>query len=191
MRPAHRTLTTKVELDAYLHRTRLAMLALMREQPRTVSQVAAGMGVHPANLARHMRRLEKAGLVSLVEKRDTGRNLEKYYATTAAAFDVALDASRRAPHQTALQLARGELSAALARLPKRNPGPVRVHVLAARLAPERVTAFAGELAKLAERFASCDDAKAAPQHLVMALYPGDAALVGADTVRLATAARRS
>jgi hypothetical protein len=122
-----------------------------------------------------MRILEKAGLIALVEKRDTGRNLEKYYAAAAWSFDVAPDVSElNAPHKLALSFARSEFSAALARLPDEAEVFTKVLVLPARLTPTQLEAFSAELLRLAERFGAADDAGGKPFHLVMALYPGDA-----------------
>ena len=103
---SHRTLSSSIEIAAYLHRTRMQMLSALRDGPATVSAIADRLGVHPANLTRHIRKFEKAGLVSLVEKRDTGRNLEKWYASTAQTFDVAPDVhTLKSPHKTALAFA--------------------------------------------------------------------------------------
>lgn len=170
-----RTLTTETEISAYLHRARMAILDALRDRPATATQIAAVLGVHPANLTRHIRVLEEAGLVALVEKRDTGRNLEKYYAATARRFRVAPEtASLTAPHRIALTFARSELSAAMARLPDDTPGPVTALVVRATVAPGMAKAFADELAGLAERFSATDQGDGQAFQLVMALYPGEA-----------------
>ncbi len=98
-----RTLSSEAEIAAYLHRTRMAILDVLRDGAATATQIAARLGVHPANLTRHIRVLEEAGLVVLVEKRDTGRNLEKYYAAIGWQLQVAPDTGRpdRAPQDRA------------------------------------------------------------------------------------------
>jgi DNA-binding transcriptional ArsR family regulator len=171
---AHKTLTTEAEIAAYMNRPRMAILNALRDGASTSSQIAAKLGVHPANLTRHMRILEEAGLIALVEKRDTGRNLEKYYAAAAWSFDVAPDASGlTAPHKLALAFARSEFSAALARLPDGLDVFAKIFVLSARLAPAQLDAFSDELSRLAERFAAANGEAGEAFHLVMALYPGD------------------
>ena len=153
----------------------MAILDVLHDGPATYTQIAARLGVHPANLTRHIRVLEEAGLVALVEKRETGRNLEKYYATTARRFRVAPDtAGVTAPHKIALTFARSELSAALVRLPDETTGPVTALVVRASVRPGMATAFAEELAALAERFAAADRGEGEAYQLVLALYPGDA-----------------
>lgn len=170
---SHRTLRTEAEIAAYLHRSRIAILDALRHGPATASQIARGMGVHAANLTRHLRILERAALIALVEKRDTGRNLEKYYAAVASSFDVAPEAANiQAPHKIALDFARSDISAALAQLPDDPPGTVKVHVVEASVAPDMVAAFAAELASLAKRFAVADGRGSEAYHLALALYPG-------------------
>jgi DNA-binding transcriptional ArsR family regulator len=158
-----------------LHRTRMQMLQALGEGPATCTQVAERLDVHPANLTRHWRVLIEAGLVVLAEKRDTGRNLEKYYAATAKSFDVAPGADALvAPHKIALAFARSELSAALARLPDAAPGPVAVRVVEARLSPGRITAYLAAAEKLAAQFEAESSEEGEPFTLVVAMYPGDA-----------------
>ena len=175
---SHKTLTTEREIAAYLHRTRMTILEVLRAGPATASQIAARMGVHPANLTRHMRTLEAAGLIALVETRVTRRNVEKYYAAAAETFDVAPEADAlTAPHKVALSFARSDLSAAVAGLPDAPAGTVKVHVVGARLAPDAIAAFAEELSRLARRFEAADEAGGIAHHLTLAIYPGDAAAI--------------
>jgi DNA-binding transcriptional ArsR family regulator len=182
-----RVLSTETEIAAYLHRSRMAILDVLRDGPATTTQIASRLGVHPANLTRHIRVLEAAGLVALVEKRDTGRNLEKYFAATARRFHVAPEtADLTAPHKIALTFARSELSAALVRLPDESSGPVTALVLRASVGPGMAEAFAEELAELAERFSAADRGDGSVYQLVLALYPGDAgATEERQTIRLA------
>lgn len=169
-----RVLTTEREIAAYLHRTRMEILEVLRSGAATSSQIAARLGVHPANLTRHIRQLEAAGLLVLVEKRDTGRNLEKYYATVADRFTVVPDTSHLAePHAIALAFAHSQLSTAVARLPERVNGPVAALTVGVRLRPEAARAFADELVRLAERLTAADDAQGQPYEVVMALVPGE------------------
>jgi DNA-binding transcriptional ArsR family regulator len=181
---AHRTLTTDVEIAAYLHRTRMAMLDVLRNRPATISQIAAQLGVHSANLTRHMRILEKAGLATLVEKRDTGRNLEKYYASVAQTFDVAPEADATAIHKAALTMVRSDLSAALARLPNKNPGKVIALLAHSRLSSHDIERFVDRLTKLIAEFQSADSEDGEVCHLNLSLYPSDLDTPPAHSVRL-------
>ncbi|MFI6984075.1 ArsR/SmtB family transcription factor [Embleya sp. NPDC050154] len=181
-----RVLTTEAEIAAYLHRTRMAILDALRDGAATATQVARRLDVHPANLTRHIRILESAGLVILVEKRDTGRNLEKYYAASAERFTVApAPTDMTAPHKIALTFARSELSAALARLPDKSSDPIVALTLGVRIAPGDASAFADELVRLGERFSAADREDGRPYQLVLAIYPGeDVTADGRQEIRL-------
>jgi DNA-binding transcriptional ArsR family regulator len=170
----HRTLSTDQEIKAFLHRTRMDILSALRDGPTTASKIGERLGVHPANLTRHIRTLVSAGLVELVEKRDTGRNLEKYYAATAVSFDVAPEAgSVASPHRLALVHARSDISAALARIPDDDSPPVVVLIAGARISGKEIERFKKELDRLIASFSSADESTGTPYHLSLALYPGD------------------
>lgn len=189
--PAHRLLAAPAEVEAYLHRMRMQILAALRGGAATSSQIAAKLGVHPANLTRHLRILLEAGLIEIAERRDTGRNLEKYYRATAASFEVALDAEKmRAPHKVALTQARSELSRAIAQLPDKAPGPVNVYVAIANLTSKRQAAFAAALADLAARFESAGEEQGAPFALVLSLHPSAEPPGGDKPVRLSLPRRK-
>lgn len=181
----HRVLREDDELAAYLHVTRYRMLMILQRRAATVSQIAEKLGVHPANLTRHMRILEEAGLVWLVEKRDTGRNLEKYYTATATSFEVVSDADRlEAPHKIALALARSDISAAIERVPDADPGLTKVQLVSIRIAPDRASNFSDELEALAARYQQAEANDGDPYHMLLALYPGDAAIADqGETIR--------
>ncbi len=53
------------------------------EQPLTVTQVGGRLGIAPAKVHYHVRELERVGLVRLVETREKGGILEKYYRAVA------------------------------------------------------------------------------------------------------------
>ena len=169
----HKSLTTEQEITAYIHRTRMQMLGVLKTKPATLTMIGRKLGVHPANLTRHIRILEKAGLVVLKEKRDTGRNLEKWYAATAASFDVAPEADElSAPHKVGLQFLRSDLSAALAQIPDENPGTVQTLVAEARLTKDQIAEFVSEITRLAKRFEAVNTKQEGrPYHLSLALYP--------------------
>jgi DNA-binding transcriptional ArsR family regulator len=186
-----RTLSTEAEISAYLHRTRMAILDALRDGPATATQLGARLGVHPANLTRHIRVLEDAGLVALVEKRDTGRNVEKYYAATATSFTVAPDtANLSAPHKIALTFARSQLSAALARLPEESVDPIVALTLGVRISSEHARAFADELVRLGERFGATDQSDGHAYQIVLALYPDVTDVIDTqESIRLTTKKR--
>ena len=169
------TLTTEIEISAYVHRTRMQLLAALRDGPATSTILARQLDVHPANLTRHIRTLKDAGLITLVEKRDTGRNLEKWYAASARAYEVTPDAAGlKAPHKIGIAFARSDLSEALSRLPDDDPGDVCTWVVETTIDTAQVVAFQTELTALADKFqAATTGSDARSFHLVLAMYPGD------------------
>jgi len=169
----HKALTTDEEISAFLHRTRIDILSVLRHGKATVSQIAEKLDVHPANLSRHVKKLESSGLIELVERRDTGRNLEKYYATTALTFEVCADADQlSSPQKIALSFARSELSAAIGRLDDESAESVMVRMVRSRVSKKKYQLFIKELTKLSERFDSADAKDGDYYHMVLALYPG-------------------
>jgi DNA-binding transcriptional ArsR family regulator len=133
---------------------RLSLLRLLAPEARTATSVARELGVHPANLTHHLKRLLETGLIRLVETRDTGRNLEKYYRAAARRF-VVRPPSRRKASRTALALSvlRENLDAAL-----EGNGPEEALVLlrTARLRPSDWKRFAVRLRGLVESFGRAD-----------------------------------
>lgn len=147
-------LTDADQIRAYVHPTRMAILSLLAPESGSVSGIARHFGVHPANLTHHFKLLEKIGLIKLVEKRDTGKNLEKYYRAVAYNFTVSL-ASSKPLNKGALTLTilRDNLNTALRTieaLPAPQPGLGLL--LPIRLPPEQLIAFQEKLLALFQEF---------------------------------------
>lgn len=183
------------QIRAYVHPTRMTILAILAREAQTVTGVARELGVHPANLTHHVKRLEKTGLIRLVEKRDTGRNLEKYYRAVAHSFTVAptgpADPQAAGLDQAVLALAilRDNLNAAILALkPARRPGPDLPYVLGllagARVRPEALEQFTQRLAGLVEEFGHLDDEAGQAYTLNLSLYPAETQALGDGQVRI-------
>src|SRR5437773_3493469 len=67
---------------------RVRILDLLTESPLTVTQLAERMHLAPAKIHYHVRELERVGLLRLVETREKGGILEKYYQPVAHDFSV-------------------------------------------------------------------------------------------------------
>lgn len=65
---------------------RLAILRLLMVEPATLSQLGQSLGEHPARVRHHLKLLERAGLVELVDQRVVRGFVEKYYRARARAF---------------------------------------------------------------------------------------------------------
>ena len=169
------SLTSDEQIRAYIHPTRMTILALLAQEKASVSGVARQLGVHPANLTHHFKLLEKTGLIELVEKRETGKNLEKYY--RAKAYQFIVNASDRPTDKKllALSILRDNLTAALQTLA--NPAderPVLSVLKCVRLHPADVEKFGEKLLALSEEFAAHAAETGIVYSLNASLYPTEA-----------------
>jgi DNA-binding transcriptional ArsR family regulator len=172
-----RTLSDAAALRAYINTTRISILSLLRDSAATVTQVARELRTHPANLTHHFRILEKAGLIRLVEKRDTGRNLEKFYRATALSF-VTTPGELGIVEKGALKLSilRDELTACIQRLSK-NQGETEVfaRLLSMRMSKENLKKFRKKLIQFAREFERAETPEGNPYSIALCLFP---ALIG-------------
>lgn len=76
------------QLRAVADLLRLRIIDLLQKQPMTVTQLGEMMGEAPAKIHYHVRELEKVGLLKLVETREKGGILEKYYQPIARELSV-------------------------------------------------------------------------------------------------------
>ena len=83
-----KTLKTDEQIKAFMHPIRNKILGLISKKPMTITQIAHKFEVHPANLTHHFKKLEKAGLIIIHEKRDIGRVVENYYTAVAINFEI-------------------------------------------------------------------------------------------------------
>src|SRR4030042_3146404 len=77
---------------------RLVILRLLMAEAMTLSQIGQVTGDHPAQVRHHLKQLEKAGLVEMVDPRMVRGFVEKYYRARARAFlvqELILPASTR------------------------------------------------------------------------------------------------
>jgi DNA-binding transcriptional ArsR family regulator len=161
-------------IRAYVHPTRMSILALLGREPLTGTGLARALGVHPANLTRHLRRLERTGLIRLVEKRDTGRNLEKYYRAAALAFEVRMRSARAEDERaTALATLRDDLSTAIATISGGMSSEIVGLLGQVRLRPRQFARLQKRLGALMQEFEALDSPDGEPFRLSLALYPGE------------------
>jgi DNA-binding transcriptional ArsR family regulator len=77
------------QLRAIADMLRLRIIELLQSKPMTVTQLGEELGESPAKVHYHVRELEKVGLLRLVETREKGGILEKYYQPVAREISVA------------------------------------------------------------------------------------------------------
>jgi DNA-binding transcriptional ArsR family regulator len=177
-----RKLSSKNELRAYVNATRITILALLRDFSATITQIAREIGTHPANLTHHFRILERAGLIRLVEKRDTGRNLEKFYRAAALSF-ITAPGELEVVEKQALKLSilRDEFTASIQRLNKsKDEAEVFARLLVARISKNNLKKFQKQLLLLISEFEQAETPDGDPYSLALCLFP---ALVGSGPKR--------
>ncbi|MBS3934290.1 MAG: helix-turn-helix domain-containing protein [Truepera sp.] len=76
------------QLQAIADPLRLPLLELLSQKPMTVTQVASLLKEKPNRLYYHVKKLEHAGLVQLIETRPNRGILEKYYQAVAKGLTV-------------------------------------------------------------------------------------------------------
>jgi DNA-binding transcriptional ArsR family regulator len=164
-------LNDPARIKAYLHPVRIAVLRALAVEPRTLTSVAREMKVHPANIAHHFRLLSRLGLIRLVESRDTGRNLEKYYAAVARNFVVRPKAKGPTSRQLlALSILRDDLSAAVDRVAPRAEETLAL-LASARLGRRQLGRFSRRLQALVAEFRRAKAAEGRSYSLNVSLYP--------------------
>jgi DNA-binding transcriptional ArsR family regulator len=168
-------LTEEKQIRAYAHPARMNILEQLGREKQSVSGIARALGVHPANITHHFKLLEKAGLIRLVEKRDTGKNLEKFYRAVAHHFTVNLAGEPLTDKKTlALSILHDSLTAALQAL-KSRPDEAAVFGLLKnlRLAPEDIPKFQMRLMKLLEEYEKRRPKNGGTYTVNIGFYPGE------------------
>jgi DNA-binding transcriptional ArsR family regulator len=110
------------QLRAMADQLRLSILQRLLRRAMTVTQLGDALGIAPAKAHYHVRELERVGLLRLVQTREKGGILEKYYRAVAEDIQVPRSLLGNAPTDEALaalgkifSLASSEFLAAAAR----------------------------------------------------------------------------
>jgi DNA-binding transcriptional ArsR family regulator len=168
------TITDRDQIKAYVHPTRMMLLRMLAKERRTISGIAKELGVHPANITHHFKLLEKVGLIRIVEKRDTGRNLEKYYRAVAYDFLVRDEAGDHAGKKAlALSILKDDLSAAIRTANDDDEREVLALLGTARLSKDNIEEFMKRLHELVRDFRERDSSEGYAYNLNISLYPND------------------
>jgi DNA-binding transcriptional ArsR family regulator len=92
-------LVTVEQVRVMADELRQRILEELRDQPRTVTQVGEILDLAPSKVHYHVRELERVHLVDLVETREKGGILEKYYRSVARSFWVPRELFQHAPRE--------------------------------------------------------------------------------------------
>lgn len=171
-------LTKSNQIKTYVHPTRIVILRMLAVQKRTVSSVAKELGVHPANITHHFKLLEKIGLIQLVEKRDIGKNIEKYYRSIARNFVVNID--KRGTYNKkalALSILRNDLSTAISTIRKDSKHEVIALIKITRILPRNVKTLQKKIMKLIGEYTQYDAEKGTAYTINISAYPNETNVV--------------
>lgn len=86
-------LTTFESVRAFSDPYRLRIISTIRDfkRPATVKEISDAMGETPAKVHYHVKKLEKAGILSLVATKEINGIIAKYYEPTAERFVIKYD----------------------------------------------------------------------------------------------------
>ncbi len=79
---------TADQLELLSSSIRVRIMYVLKDNVMTSKQVAERLKESPGNIHYHMQKLYKAGLLELVETRESSGILEKYYRSVADRFDI-------------------------------------------------------------------------------------------------------
>lgn len=165
-------ISAQQQIKAYVHPVRMRILGLLAEEEQTISGVAKKFNVHPATITHHFKLLEKVNLIKLVEKRDTGRNIEKYYRAVALNFEVKLRRDKPVNKKAlGLSVLRDSLSAAVKEVKGEDGKPVVALMENARIKSEDIPKFQKKIMFLLKHFRSLDSGSGEAYTLSIGFYP--------------------
>jgi predicted transcriptional regulator len=156
---------------------------MLAAKKRTVSNVARELGVHPANITHHFKLLEKVGLIRLVERRDIGKNIEKYYQSVARNFVVSFEKPGKSSKKVlALSILRNDLSTAISTVRKNDQNEVIALIKIARILPRDVKPLQKKIMKLIREFTRYDSVKGKAYTINISVYPNETDYVSHEEI---------
>ncbi|MFI8320592.1 ArsR/SmtB family transcription factor [Streptomyces sp. NPDC085529] len=160
--------TTDEQLRAVSNLTRHRIMAVLRFEPATITQIAERVGLAKGSSSYHVRLLERAGLVKVVRTRKVRGVTERYYAM--AARSVVLPDPGEGGPDVLMRHAVADLEA--------SPVGAERHVGMAhlRLTEAQFAELGARLQALAEEYRELSDPSLPDASLVFALFhPGTGA----------------
>jgi DNA-binding transcriptional ArsR family regulator len=154
--------TTDEQLRAVSNLTRHRIMAVMRFEPATITQIAERLGLAKGSSSYHVRLLERAGLVKVVRTRKVRGVIERYYAMAARSIELP-DPGEGGP-DVLMRHAVADLEAAPA------DGERHVRMAHLRLTEEQFAQLGARLQALADEYRELSDASLPDVSLVFALF---------------------
>ncbi|MFK4868332.1 ArsR/SmtB family transcription factor [Streptomyces sp. CSMPJR101] len=154
--------TTDEQLRAVSNLTRHRIMAVLRFEPATITQIAERVGLAKGSSSYHVRLLERAGLVKVVRTRKVRGVTERYYAMAARGI-VLPDPGEGAPDVL--------MRHAVADLEASSPDAERhVRMAHLRLTEEQFAELGARLNALADEYRALSDPSLPDVTLAFALF---------------------
>ena len=167
----------KIESDkgrkALLHPVRDKIVRLLQSERRTVTQTARLLDTHPANINHHFKLLIESQIIELVEERDIGRNIEKYYLATAQKFSLELNASEvESSGAAVLSFLRDDLDKAITELKSDDSQGVFGLIGNKKISSSRFGEFVEKITDLFQEFSDSETTDESESYSInLSLYP--------------------
>ena len=152
--------TTEEQLRAVSNLTRHKIMAVLRFEPATITQIAGRVGLAKGSSSYHVRLLERAGLVKVVRTRKVRGVTERYYAMAARA--IALPDPGAGQPDVLMRHAVADLEA--------SDGERFVQMAHLRLTGEQFAELGARLEALAEEYRELSDPSLPDVSLAFALF---------------------
>ncbi|GAA4605573.1 hypothetical protein GCM10023107_72570 [Actinoplanes octamycinicus] len=153
--------TTAEQLRAVSNLTRHRIMAVLRFEPATITQIAERVGLAKGSSSYHVRLLERAGLVKVVRTRKVRGVTERYYAIAAAS--IALPDPGVGEPDVLMRHAVADLEAA-------PTGERHVRMAHLRLTDAQFTELGKRLQALADEYRALSDPALPDVSMVFALF---------------------
>lgn len=153
--------TTDEQLRAVSNLTRHRIMAVLRFEPSTITQIAERVGLAKGSSSYHVRLLERAGLVKVVRTRKVRGVTERYYAM--AARSITLPAPGEGGPDLLMRHAVADLEASPA-------GERHVGMAHLRLTEEQFAELGARLQALANEYRKLSDPSLPDVSLAFALF---------------------
>jgi DNA-binding transcriptional ArsR family regulator len=154
--------TTDEQMRAVSNLTRHRIMAALRFEPATITQIAERMNLAKGSSSYHLRLLERAGLVKVVRTQKVRGVTERYYAMAARSIELP-DPGEGGP-DVLMRHAVADLEAAPA------DGERHVRMAHLRLTEEQFTELGARLQALADEYRKLSDPALPDVSLFFALF---------------------
>lgn len=139
-------LTEPQQVKAIAHPVRTRILTLLEDRPRSAKELSETMEMTPGRIGHHLRTLERAGFVAVVEERPVRAVVEKFYGPTHTSIRLDVEGVDR------LRFALGQASLEAAP-PASQPLDDAIRLVSSRMSTTRAVEFSERLADLVAEFA--------------------------------------